>query len=116
MKLYIAGPMSGYPLHNFPAFHRAAAEVRRLGHAVINPAETFGGRDDLLTSDYARYDISALLQVEGLVLLSGWSDSVGAKTEVAVAHWLGLSFWFLNQFGELTRLTPANACAKRYDC
>ena len=39
MRVYIAGPMSGIENSNFPAFHAAAAELRALGHEVVNPAE-----------------------------------------------------------------------------
>ena len=37
--IYVSGPMSGLPDLNFPAFHAAAAELRALGHTVVNPAE-----------------------------------------------------------------------------
>lgn len=38
--LYIAGPMSGIPQFNFPAFIAAAAALRALGYTIISPAET----------------------------------------------------------------------------
>jgi len=36
---YIAGPMRGYSLYNFPAFYAAQAELILSGWQVINPAE-----------------------------------------------------------------------------
>lgn len=39
MRIYIAGPMRGYPNFNFPAFDEAAARGRALGHEIISPAE-----------------------------------------------------------------------------
>ena len=39
MRIYVAGPMTGHPELNFPAFHAAATELRALGHHVENPAE-----------------------------------------------------------------------------
>jgi hypothetical protein len=32
MILYLAGPMAGYQLHNFPAFVEATARLRRLNY------------------------------------------------------------------------------------
>lgn len=43
MKVYLSGPMTGYPNFNFPAFNERAAEWRREGWDVFNPAETDGG-------------------------------------------------------------------------
>lgn len=37
-KIYIAGPMSGLPGFNRPAFHRAAAHIVRRGNVALNPA------------------------------------------------------------------------------
>ncbi|MBF3131496.1 DUF4406 domain-containing protein, partial [Pseudomonas aeruginosa] len=38
-RIYLAGPMTGLPEHNFPAFHAEAARLRSLGYQVENPAE-----------------------------------------------------------------------------
>ena len=37
--LYLAGPMSGLPQFNYPAFGHAAVTLRGLGYAVLNPAD-----------------------------------------------------------------------------
>ena len=37
-RIYVAGPMSGLPAFNFPAFHEAAADLRACGFDVVNPA------------------------------------------------------------------------------
>ncbi|WP_457825134.1 DUF4406 domain-containing protein, partial [Staphylococcus aureus] len=34
-RIYVAGPMSGLPELNFPAFHAAAAELRAQGFDVV---------------------------------------------------------------------------------
>ena len=39
MKLYIAGPMTGYPEWNFPAFREAARELRMRDFEMVSPAE-----------------------------------------------------------------------------
>ena len=38
-RVYIAGPMTGLPDFNYPAFNAAAAKLRALGLEVLNPAE-----------------------------------------------------------------------------
>ncbi|MCY1527250.1 hypothetical protein D9M68_623110 [compost metagenome] len=38
-RIYLAGPMTGLPEFNYPAFHAEAARLRALGYQVENPAE-----------------------------------------------------------------------------
>jgi hypothetical protein len=35
--LYIAGPMTGIPDSNYPAFNQAEIELRAAGYDVLNP-------------------------------------------------------------------------------
>lgn len=105
MRYYIAGPMTGYPQFNFPAFHTAAARLRALGFDVISPAEedapevqaeavasTDGKLDaqgkiaghtwgDILSKDVKI--VSDL--VKGIIFLPGWEKSRGARLEAFVA-------------------------------
>lgn len=88
-KIYVAGPMSGLPEFNYPAFHSAAAKLRAMGHEVLNPAEnpvppcgTWQG--------YMRLALAQLVQCECIVLLPGWSDSRGALIERKLAQVLGM--------------------------
>jgi hypothetical protein len=37
MKLYLGGPMRGYPLFNYQAFQDACLYLERLGHVVVSP-------------------------------------------------------------------------------
>jgi hypothetical protein len=88
-RIYIAGPMSGYPDCNFAAFHAAAQRLAAAGWAVFNPAENFGGRKDLPREAYLRLDLAMLTQCDALALLPGWEESRGAKLEYLVARELG---------------------------
>ena len=38
VRVYIAGPMTGYKNFNREAFHNAEEELKREGHTVLNPA------------------------------------------------------------------------------
>lgn len=89
MKLYLAGPMSGLPQFNHPAFHAAAAKLRMAGHHVVNPAEI---NTDLTArwADCMRRDLAELLTCGGVALLPGWKFSRGATLEVRVAQELGM--------------------------
>jgi hypothetical protein len=90
MKIYIAGPMSGLPEFNRPAFTAAADKLRAAGVEVINPAEHFGGDQSLPWSVYMREGIAAVLRADCVRVLPGWENSRGAKLEVAVAEAIGI--------------------------
>ncbi|MBV5298387.1 MAG: DUF4406 domain-containing protein [Rhodoferax sp.] len=86
---YIAGPMSGLPDLNFPAFHAEAARLRADGWEVINPAEI--NPDKHLTwLECMRTDIAALVFCDAVQLLPGWKNSKGATLEHHIAERLGL--------------------------
>jgi len=89
-RIYIAGPMTGLPEHNFPAFHAAAERLRKAGWEVVNPAENFGGRTDLPRERYLREDVAQLVRCDAVALLPGWEESRGAKLEYLLARELGL--------------------------
>ncbi|WP_149528154.1 DUF4406 domain-containing protein, partial [Escherichia coli] len=38
LKIYIAGPMTGYPDYNRAAFNAKASALMAEGHIVLNPA------------------------------------------------------------------------------
>lgn len=88
-KLYLAGPMSGLPDFNFPAFHAEAARLRALGYEVCNPAENPeppGGSWE----GYMRLAIAQLVTCDTIALLPGWEHSRGAGIEKKLAHELGM--------------------------
>lgn len=114
-RVYIAGPMSGLPDLNFPAFHAAAAEYRKRGAFVINPAEMNGdihaeiAKSAKMTAEQyhahwvkcMKKDINALLTCDAIVMLDGWQKSRGAKLEHHIARNLGLTITYpFDQIGE----------------
>ena len=114
MRIYIAGPMTGLPDHNIPAFEAAAKKLRDEGHFVINPvklATTFGKLYDIAASFATMYgdyriggnisprlaqsiidaDLAAVRSCNAIFLLKGWERSRGAKKELAEAITHGLT-------------------------
>jgi hypothetical protein len=98
MRVYIAGPMSGYPDHNFPAFHDAAVKLREWGLDVANPAEA-DWNDDLTRSwdFYMRRDIPLLCTCDMIAMLAGWRESKGATLEYQIAKALGMAVLHLTE-------------------
>lgn len=92
-RTYIAGPMTGYDDFNYPAFNAAAAQLRSLGIAAINPAD-HGVVPGATWEDYLRSDIAQLATCESIYLLPGWSKSRGALLEHHIATSLGMQLFF----------------------
>lgn len=110
-RVYLAGKMQGVPFFNFPAFHKAAARLRREGYYVFNPAEAdidrlgvdpsldnptgdvalAAERHGLSRRECLAEDLSWIaLNADIVALLPGWRESSGARAEVALAEALGL--------------------------
>lgn len=92
-KIYIAGPMTGLPDFNYPAFHDAAQRWRDAGYAVENPAEHFEGDTTLDYQTYLTAAIQTLLHCSAVAVLPGWERSRGALAELHVACTLGLPIY-----------------------
>ena len=109
MKVYLAGPMSGIPQFNFPAFFAAADRLRAKGHEVFNPAEEDIKRsgngwwensdgshrnlpEGITYRECLRHDLNWILDhAEGIALLPGWEKSKGVAAEHALAVALNLT-------------------------
>ena len=100
--IYIAGPMSGIPEFNFPAFDRAEYWLKKDGWIVFNPAkkeseeiisdEAFeigdaemASEDGLDFRENYLWDISKVIESGAIYMLEGWEKSPGARGEHAVA-------------------------------
>jgi hypothetical protein len=98
-SVYIAGPMRGYPDYNFPAFDKAKELAYANDfHIVYSPADMdrIDGHEISKLSNkerqrvYARRDVDAIFLCTHIAMLPGWEKSIGARTEYALAVWLGL--------------------------
>ena len=107
-KIYIAGPMSGHPDWNFPAFFEAERQLSELGYEVINPAHNDGPTVELALQSagdpsrpnhtwayYMKRDLPHVMSVDALCVLPGWQNSKGAQLEVQVAEAIGLPLMIL---------------------
>lgn len=96
MATYIAGPMSGLPEFNHPAFAAKAAELRAAGVDVINPAEFDAEIGlDQPWAVYLRRDLVLLAErCDAVVLLPGWERSKGARLEHHVATELEMTITY----------------------
>jgi hypothetical protein len=98
---YIAGPMTGYKDFNYPAFETAAKRLSKLGMLVVSPTwhdEIVSGRaGDHRYQDYLRLGFRMLLQCDGIVMLPGWTKSLGARRELEIALDLNYPAWQLTE-------------------
>lgn len=90
MRIYIAGPMSGRPEFNYPAFFRAAEALTAAGHEPINPARTEGRENCKTWLDYMRAALRDIADADSIATLDGWEHSRGAYLEVEIATQLDL--------------------------
>jgi hypothetical protein len=128
MRVYLAGPMSGLPQFNFPAFYAATAALRAEGFEVISPAELDDQEDKgaaLKSADgnpanakrtwgeFLSRDVKVIADqgVEGIVFLPNWYKSRGARLEATVGL-LQKNFSFFDYVEEkgmpqITKLNPS---------
>ena len=121
MRIYLAGPMRGYDLFNFPAFFAASITLRKLGHDVSNPAEydmSIGLNPALALDspnqipfdmhDTLSKDFLEVLAADAIVFLPGWEKSTGAQAEYVVAYFSGkeIYFWCDESLVSVPRIKP----------
>lgn len=88
--LYVAGPMTGLPEFNYPAFNAAAETLRLKGYDVNNPVDAELANPTPGTPQswdwYMRHALRMVLDSDGIAVLDGWRSSKGATLEVRVAQ------------------------------
>ncbi len=120
MKVYLAGPMRGIAEFNFPAFHSAAKFLRQNDFFVFSPAEKdeevhgndfitqfkTGAEANIANAESQGFSLRRALgddtawicaEADGIVVLPGWTNSKGAKAEVALSEALGLAKYQLTR-------------------
>ena len=119
-RLYLAGPMTGIPHFNFPAFDHAAADLRSKGYEVFSPADNdralLGKDPDWVPQDsdsdgtwrtwsipgapslrkMLGDDVAYICnEADGIAMLPGWESSTGARAEHALAVALRLEIIYV---------------------
>ena len=110
--IYVAGPMRGYPLWNYPAFDHCSDVLRKQGWEVVNPAELdrdaerlapvsmvstsqINYADDEFMRKALRRDMIAICDnCTAIYMMSNWERSKGARAELAIAKAIGLDVYF----------------------
>ncbi len=120
MKIYLAGPMTGYDKFNFPAFDFWRDFLTEAGHSVFSPADNdrglLGKAGDWLPTEEDQDgnwkvwkiegapslrkmlgdDLSWIAaNADGIAMMPGWEKSSGANAEWALAKALGLDIFYL---------------------
>jgi len=95
LRHYLAGPMTGIDLYNFPEFEKVATDLRSKGLDVVSPHEIDHGeteetRGSLDYRVYIKADLRAMLECDAIVLMEGWRASKGCQFEVQVARKTGM--------------------------
>ena len=99
-KVYISGPMTGYPNWNKEAFEKAAEHVRKQGWTPYSPCDIQELPPDntpISTAAYRQYltdDLNVLLDMDAIYMLTGWEKSKGANVEKHVAEALGMPVYY----------------------
>lgn len=88
--LYVSGPMSGYPDHNFPAFRKASQRLRIEGRYIVEDPSAKGVMEGWSWEDYLRHDLLQMLRCDGVATLPGFAMSKGAMLEISVARQLAM--------------------------
>ena len=118
MRVYLAGPMTGLPQFNYPAFMSVAAKLRGAGFEVVSPAEMddpatqaaalasldgapgTGSANGESWGDFLARDVKLLADdgIEAVIALPGWEKSKGARLETFVASLCGLPVHQIREF------------------
>lgn len=101
MRLYLGGQMRGLPDFGHSLFDHADMTLREMGHEVFNPA-AYDREHDTISAD-VRICLAAdmawiLAHSEGMVVLSNWPSSLGAKAEILIHHAINLPVWQFEEF------------------
>jgi hypothetical protein len=108
VRIYVSGPMRGYPAYNAERFAEVTAKLRELGHEVWSPSEQEVWDTEHGPSKAMNLDTAIVKDwAEGVYVLDGWDRSFGARSEVTTAEWAGVPiFNRITVGGDLVQAWP----------
>lgn len=104
-RVYIAGPMTGIELWNFPAFDEVERKLREIGVLPVSPAaldRAYGAHPEDWKGSWsqtpehfnihavAKRDITGISEAKAIAVLEGYSNSKGTFSEVSYGEWVGV--------------------------
>ena len=89
MKVYIAGPITGYEDSYMKTFSRTEEHLTDQGYEVLNPTK-LPHNHDKKHSSFMREDLKELLECDAVYMIAGWKESVGASFEYDTAKICGI--------------------------
>lgn len=121
-RIYLAGPMTGYPGFNFRTFDAAAKVLRLAGWDVVSPAELddpetrkvalrskdgspeSGSTRGETWGDFLARDVKLIADggIEGIITLDGWRKSKGARLETFIGRLMGIPILKYNNLRPVT--------------
>ena len=108
-SLYLAGPMRGYDLFNFPAFEDAERRLSRYFEVFSPPRHDLdSGFDPSLSLEAQAFDLAAAMEwdlhairlADIVVLLPGWEKSSGVYLEMHYARFCGRTIYTYKAIGD----------------
>jgi hypothetical protein len=104
LRVYLAGPMTGYKDLNHPEFHAATERLREAGFVVENPAELSKPEERKPWSWWMRRCLSMMFTCDAIVTLPNSIFSVGARSEAFLGGLFDMPVY--SEEGLCSLLTP----------
>lgn len=113
MKLYLAGPMTGWPNFNYDMFRVESRRLEEAGYEVESPLQE--GDEEIQHSVsyeyFLRRGFQQLLDCDGLAYMEPVGLSKGATRELTLAQWIKIPAYPVSVWLELrAEGYPCGAC------
>ena len=89
-KVFISGPMTGYPEYNKTAFKEKENELTKKGYSVVNPWKDWLVESDATWEHCMYLALEELIECDYIVYLEGSEKSRGSIVERRFANKLGI--------------------------